>query len=529
MTNKILVSDKLSAEGVEILKRAGQVDVKTGLTEDQLAEIIGDYDALAVRSATKATAKIIEAAGKMKIIGRAGVGVDNIDVAAATKKGIVVVNSPEGNTIAAAEQTIALLMALARHTTLAAASMREGKWEKSKFTGVEVYKKTLGVIGLGKIGRHVAEAALGLGMKVIAYDPFVTKELAAKLGITLLTQDEVIAGADFLTLHVPKNAETVNLINKDTIAKMKKGVRIINCARGGVVNETDLIEAVQSGQVAGAALDVFEKEPPADMTGPLFKLPQIITTPHLGAATEEAQLNVAVDIAEQIVEVLQGGQARAAVNIPSMRPDLLAPVKPYLRLAEKLGKLAVQMVEGAVTSIEISYLGEVAGFETGPLTVTFLKGFLEPIVGEGVNFVNAPVIAKERGLKVVESKETDIVDFVNLISVKIKTEKEERTFAGTLFGTLGERLVFLDRFRINVVPTGYLLFAPNIDRPGMIGKVGTLLGKSNINIAAMEVGRQSTGGQAVMVLNVDNTVPQAVLDEIAKLEGISGPPKMVKL
>lgn len=526
---KILVSDKISAEGVEILKRAGQVDVKTGLTEDQLVEIIGDYDALAIRSATKVTARIIEAAKKMKIIGRAGVGVDNIDVPAATKKGIVVVNSPEGNTIAAAEQTIALMMALARHTTLAAASMRESRWEKSKYTGIEVYNKILGVIGLGKIGRRVAEAGLGLGMKVVASDPFVSKEAAAKAGITLTSLDEVIASADFLTLHVPKNDETANLINKERIAKMKKGVRIINCARGGIVNEADLIEAVQAGQVAGAALDVFAKEPPADFASPLFKLPQIITTPHLGAATEEAQLNVAVDIAEQIVEVLQGGQARAAVNIPSMRPDLLAPVKPYLKLAEKLGKLAVQMVEGAVTGIEISYLGEVAGFEVGPLTVTFLKGFLEPIVGEAVNFVNAPILAKERGLKVVESKETDIVDFVNLISVRIKTEKEERTFAGTVFGTLGERLVFLDRFRINVVPTGFLLFAPNVDRPGMIGKVGTILGKHNINIAAMEVGRQSTGGQAVMVLNVDNTVPQPVLDEIAKLEGISGPPKLVKL
>lgn len=526
--NKILVADKLSQEGLETLKKIGDVDVKTGLPEEELIKIIPDYDALVVRSETKVTAKIIAAGKKLKIIGRAGVGVDNIDTAAATKHGIIVVNSPEGNTIAAAEQTLALIMSLARNIPQAYSSMNQGKWERGKFMGVEVYNKTLGVIGLGKIGSAVAGYGMALGMNVIAYDPFVSQESAKKLGIQLKSLDEIISSADFITLHVPKTPETFHLIDKARIEKMKTGVRIINCSRGGVVDEAALLEAVQNGKIAGAALDVFEKEPlPAD--SPLLNNPKIIACPHLGASTVEAQVNVAVDVAEQIAEVLAGGQAKAAVNIPSMRPDILAPVKPFLTLAEKLGLFIGQLAEGPVLSVEIGYMGEVAEKEVAPLTIAVLKGLLEPVVQEGVNFVNAALIAKERNIKVTEVKEKEVSDFVNLISVKVTTEKETREVAGSIFGTFGERIVRIDGFRVNAEPEGYLLIIPNIDRPGMIGKIGTFLGEKNINIAFMDVGRSSVGGAAVMVINIDNPVSKEILDKIRKIDGISGPAKLVKL
>jgi D-3-phosphoglycerate dehydrogenase len=439
-----------------------------------------------------------------------------------------VVNSPEGNTIAAAEQTLALSMSLSRNTPQAFCSLREGKWERSKFMGVELYNKTLGVIGLGKIGSRLATYGMALGMNVIGYDPFVSQEHAKKIGLTLKSLDEVIRESDYITLHVPKNQETWHLINKERIAQMKKGVRLINCARGGIIDEVALLEGIVSGQVAGAALDVFEKEPP-EADSPLLKNEKIIVTPHLGASTVEAQVNVAVDVAEQIAEVLKGGQAKAAVNIPSMRPDILAPVKPFLGLAEKLGSLISQIVEGPIKSVEISYFGEVATNEVAPLTVAVLKGLFEPIIQESVNFVNATLIAKERDIKVTELKDTELSDFVNLISVKVTTEKETREVAGSLFGTFGPRIVRIDGFRVNAEPAGYLLVVPNVDRPGMIGKIGTLLGEHKINIASMDVGRESVGGQAVMVINIDNPVPKEILERIRKIDGISGPPKSVRL
>jgi D-3-phosphoglycerate dehydrogenase len=523
---KILVSDPLDEAGLKIFKDSFTVDVKTGLTESQLVEIIPEYDALLVRSQTKVTKPIIQAGKKLKIIGRAGVGVDNIDVEEATRCGIIVVNSPEGNTIAAAEHAVALMLSLARNIPRAHASLNSGKWERSKFTGIEVYNKTLGVLGLGKIGSHVAKAALGLGMKVLAHDPFVSAEQAKKIGITLADLETIFKNADFISLHLPLTSETKNFIDAKKINHMKDGVRIINCARGGIINEKDLFDALKSGKIAGAALDVFEQEPLKE--SPFFGLDNVILTPHLGAATVEAQLNVAVDVADQVACVLQGGQARAAVNIPSMRPDLIAPVKPYLLLAEKLGKFAGQIVGSAISKIEISYLGEVAQYEVDPLTVTFLKGLLEPIVTDSVNFVNAPIIAKSRGIKVIESKNLEIVDFANLISVEIHTAQEKHSIAGTFFGAFGERIVKIDGFKINTEAAGYLLIIPNIDRPGCIGRVGTFLGSKNINIAGMEVGRESIGGKAVMVLNVDSPVPSEILKEISKLDGIIDKVKLIK-
>jgi D-3-phosphoglycerate dehydrogenase len=516
---KVLASDKIAESGLKKLKDAGfEVDMKTGLSEDELVKIIGDYDALVVRSETKVTPKIIEAAKKLKIIARAGVGVDNVDLPSATKKGIIVVNSPEGNTIAAAEHTWAMLLAMSRNIPLAQASLRSGKWERSKFTGVEVFDKTLGVLGLGKIGSRVALYGIAFGMKVIGYDPFVPKEYAEKLGVELKDLDDVIKESDYLTLHLPKNKDTANMINAEKIKMMKDGVRIVNCARGGVINEQDLYEALKSKKVAAAALDVFDKEPP-DPTNPLLTLDNAVTVPHLGAATVEAQVNVAIDVVEQIIDVLKGGSARAAVNIPSMKPAVLSAVAPFMKLAEKMGKLAAQLSDEAVSEVTISYIGEVADKDTSPLTVAVMKGLLEPAV-EGVNYVNAPIVAKERGLKIVESKTKESQDFTNKISVSVGQDKKKRIVEGSLFASLGERIVGIDGFSVDAIPSGYLIVASNIDKPGIIGSVGTVLGKNKINIAGMEVGRNKVGEKAVMVLNIDGPVSDKVLKELEEVEGI---------
>lgn len=518
---KVLASDKIAEVGLKMLKDAGiEAEMKTGLPEDELVKIIPQYDALIVRSGTKVTPKIIEAGKNLKIIGRAGVGVDNVDLPTATKNGVIVVNSPEGNTVAAAEHTWAMLLTMARQIPQAYAKLKAGNWDRKSFKGIEVLNKTLGVVGLGKIGRRVASYALGMGMKVTAYDPFVTEEYAKSLGIELKQLDDLIKESDFITFHIPKTKETANMINKDSIAKMKKGVRLVNVARGGIINEADLAEALKSGKVTAAALDVFEKEPlPAD--SPLLKLDNIVVTPHLGASTVEAQVNVAVDVVEQIIEVLKGGAARSAVNIPSMKPELIIPVKPYLGIAEKLGKIAAQIVPGAVSKIVVEYSGEVAEHDVSPLTTTVLKGLLAPMMDVVVNFVNAPIIAKERGIEITESKSKEAKDFASLISVKITSSKGDREVGGTIFAGAGDRLVSIDGFRVDAVPEDYLLIISNIDKPGMIGKVGSFLGEHKINIASMDVGRIKVGEKAVMVLNVDNAVSDKVLVDIAKLEGIS--------
>ena len=518
---KVLAMDKTAEEGLKLLREAGfEVDSKAGLSEDELVKIIPEYDALIVRSETKVTPKIIEAGKNLKIMGRAGVGVDNIDLPTATKNGVIVVNSPEGNTVAAAEHTWAMLLAMTRQIPQAYAKLKSGVWDKKSFKGDEVLNKTLGVVGLGKIGRRVASYALGMGMRVIGSDPFVTAEYAKGLGVELKSFEEVIKEADFITFHVPKTKETAGMINAETLAKMKKGVRLVNVARGGIIDEKALYDALKSGQVKAAALDVFEKEPCE--SSPLFELDNIVVTPHLGASTVEAQVNVAIDVAEQIIEVLKGGAARSAVNIPSMKPELIAPVRPYLSIAEKLGSLAAQIVKGAISKIEVEYSGEVADSNVSPLTTIVLKGLLTPILDVKINFVNAPLVAKERGIEVVESKSKESKDFASLISLKIKTEKESRQVGGTIFAGIGDRLVLIDGFRVDAVPEGYILILQNIDKPGMIGKVGTFLGQHNINIAAMDVGRVKVGEKAVMVLNVDNPISDKVLQEFTKLEGIFG-------
>ncbi len=516
---KVLVSDKLAQEGIQILKQVAEVDVNTGLPEDKLCEIIGDYDALVVRSGTQVTANVLNAARKLQIIGRAGVGVDNVDVPVATERGVIVVNSPGGNTIAAAEHTVALLLALSRNIPQAYESMRAKEWNRSKFTGNEVYKKTLGVLGLGKIGQEVAKRCQSFGMKVYAYDPFISEEAARAIGVELVDFNDCLKKADYLTLHLPKNKETAGLIGAKEIEMMKDGVRIINVARGGIIKDDALIAALKSGKVAGAAIDVFEKEPP-DFANELFDLPNVVTTPHLGASTEEAQTNVAIDVAEQIVDVFQGRSARAAVNTPALSPEVLAAVQPWLPLAQRLAALAVGTMEGRASQVEVKLLGEVAEIESGPITRAVLVGMLAPVVGEAVNFVNAPVMAKQRGIEVTESRNTEFDDYSSLLTVTVTTDKGKSEIGGTLFEGREMRIVQMGEYPMDFVPEGVVLVTHHHDRPGVIGSVGTLLGNEKINIASMYVGRKTPGQRAIMVLGVDNEVPDAVLEKMTALPNI---------
>jgi len=516
---RILVSDPIAKEGIELLQKHFDVDVKTGMEKAQLIEIIGDYDALAVRSETKVTADVLEAAKNLKIIGRAGVGVDNIDVPVATQKGVLVVNSPAGNTIAAAELTMALILSLSRNIPQAYNSLRSGEWKRSKFVGNELYGKTLGVFGLGKIGTAVARRAQSFEMEVIGCDPFVSEDYARKLGIELVDFDELLKRSDYITLHVPATKDTKGCIGAEQIAKMKPGVRIVNVARGGLVDEAALCKAVEEGKVAGVAFDVYEQEPPPP-DNPLLKLEKAVTTPHLGASTEEAQINVAIDVAEQIIDVLNGKPARSAVNMPALSAEVLAAVEPYMVLGERIGAMATQLADGAINSIEISYCGELSSLETGPVGRSVLKGLLQPILMESVNLVNAPIIAESRGIRITESKSAAPEDYTSLLAVKVKTDKGDKSIDGTLFGKKDIRVVRIDGYGIDIVPEGFMLVTTHIDKPGIIGRVGTLLGNHNINIAGMHVGRQGIGKRAVMVLNVDDPIPESVMKQIAELSGV---------
>ncbi len=516
---KVLVSDKIAQEGLEILKKIGEVDVKTGLSEEELCQVIGDYEALVIRSSTQVTAKVLEAAKKLRIIGRAGVGVDNVDVQTATEKGVIVVNSPGGNTIAAAELTVAMLLALARNIPQAYYSMRNKVWDRSKFVGNEVYKKILGVIGLGKIGQEVAKRLQAFGMTVIAYDPFISAQTAEQIGVELVEFEECLKRSDYITLHVPKNKDTIGMIGAKQFAIMKDGVRIVNVARGGIIDDAALIEALKSGKCAGAALDVFVTEPP-DFSSELFELPNVVTTPHLGASTVEAQTNVAIDVAEQIVDVFEGRSARSAVNMPALSPEVLAAVQPFLPLAEKMASLAAQITEGRTTQVEIRYCGEVASIDTGPIGRSALVGFLKPAVGESVNLVNAPIMAKQRGIEVVESKSPEGGDYASTITIIAKTDKGTTEITGTLFGAKDMRVVRMNGFPIDIAPEGILLVSPHTDRPGIIGQVGTILGNENINIASMHLGRKAPRQRSLMVLSVDSEVPTDILEKIAKVDGI---------
>jgi len=516
---KVLVSDKLAQEGVDILRQVAEVDIKTGLSEDELCNIIGNYDALVIRSGTQVTAKVIEAARNLKIIGRAGVGVDNVDVPAATEKGIIVVNSPGGNTIAAAELTVAMLLALSRNIPQAYVSMRNKEWNRSKFTGNEVYKKTLGILGLGKIGQEVAKRCQAFGMKVIAYDPFISAEVGKQLGVDLVEFEECLKYSDYISLHLPKSKETIGMIGAKQFEMMKDGVRIINVARGGIIDEDALVNALKSGKCAGAALDVYSTEPP-DFSSELFELPNVITTPHLGASTEEAQTNVAIDVAEQIVDVFEGRSARSAVNMPALSPEVLAAVQPYLPLAEKMASLAAQTSEGRPYQVEIRYGGDLAKIESGPISRAVLVGLLKPAMGETVNPVNAPLMAKSRGIEVIESKSPEGGDYSSLLSITVTSDKGVNRISGTLFGAKEPRVVEMGGFPIDIAPTGVLLVSPHIDRPGVIGQVGTILGNENINIASMHLGRKTPGQNALMVLSVDSEVPESIIEKIAAIPGI---------
>ncbi|MFH1714739.1 MAG: phosphoglycerate dehydrogenase [Elusimicrobiota bacterium] len=510
MTIKILISDPLSEQGINVLKESNgySIDVKTKLPESELIKIIPDYDALLIRSETKVTESVINAAKKLKVIGRAGVGIDNVDVKAASKKGIVVMNTPGGNTISAAEHTISMMLALSRNIPQANESLKKGEWKRKEFTGTEVLDKVLGIIGLGKIGAEVAKRAKAFGMDILAYDPMLTQEQAEKMGVRLGTIDDILKEADYITLHIPRNSETENLINKDTIAKMKKDVRIINVARGGIVNEADLAEAIKNGKVKGAAFDVYATEPCID--SPLFKLANVVVTPHLGASTEEAQIKVAVDISKQIKDFFENNLVRNAVNVPSVAPELLKKLEPFINLAIKLGALQAQISEGGVRRVEVTYGGEIASYEVNPITTALLKGLLEKYEEE-VNFVNAPFLAKERGIKITESKINRIDDFVNLITVKVTTEKEENIVAGTVLHKNNIRIIRINDFSIDAIPTGYLLICTNNDIPGVVGQIGTILGEAKINIAGMQVGRKTSGGKALIVTNIDQIIPNNVL------------------
>ncbi len=516
---KVLVSDNISPKGVEILKKSGlEVDVKTGLKPEELKACIGEYSGLVIRSATKVTAEIIEAAKSLKVIGRAGSGLDNVDKVAASKKGIVVMNTPGGNTVTTAEHSIAMLFAVARMIPQATASMKAGKWEKKKFMGVELFNKTLGIIGLGAIGSQVAKKAQGLEMNVIAYDPFLSEEKAQAMGIRKGSLDEIFAESDFITIHSPMTPETKGLINTAAIAKMKNGVRIINCARGGIINETDLYEAMKSGKVAAAALDVFEKEPPDN--NPLLTLDNLICSPHLGASTEEAQENVALAVAEQIADYLVHGTIRHAVNFPSIPSDQVPRLQPYINLAEKLGSFSCQIFEGGATEIIVEYLGDAATVNTAPVTIATLKGYLSPILLETVNFVNAPFIAKERGIEVKETKSSDAGDFFSKIVVRIKSKDRESYVSGTLYSKKDPRVIEIDHFKVEIVPEGELLLIYNNDKPGVIGNIGNTLGKNNINIARMHFGRESAGGMAISVVSLDAKPGPEVIDQIRGLPNI---------
>lgn len=524
---RVLVAEKIADAGIALLRRDFEVDVNTGLEPEQLLEIIGDYDGLIVRSATQVTAEVFERAHNLKIVGRAGVGVDNVDVTAATQRGVIVANAPTSNVVSAAEHTVALLLAQARNIPAATASLKSGKWERSKFEGVELLGKTVGIIGLGRIGALVAQRLSGFGVKLIGYDPYITKEHAAQIGVERFdTLDEVLERADLITVHLPKSKETIGMFGAEQFAKMKDGVRLVNTARGGIYETEALEQALKSGKVAGASIDVYEKEPTT--SSPLFDFDQVVVTPHLGASTAEAQDKAGVMIAEQIAAGLKGDFVSNAVNIALVPGEVMESLKPFLPLCEQMGRMFPQVAEGPVGEIDLEFAGTIAEHDTKLLTIAFLKGFLESQVHEPVNYVNAPVLAEQRGINVRESRTHVSRDYVNLVTATAPVpegsgdgDMDQILIAGTLIGKKNEpRFVKLYKFEIDIAPTQYMAFFRYVDKPGMIGKVGTTLGEHDINIASMQVGRKKFHGQAVMGINVDSVIPKDVLEAIKHATGI---------
>lgn len=526
---KVLVTDKINEIAKNILTEGKNIDVDMlpTMSEEELSQKISEYDALMIRSETKVTKKILEAGKNLKIVGRAGVGVDNVDIETATQKGVIVVNSPDGNTNAAAEHTVALMLSMARNIPAAVASTKQGLWERSKFTGTEVFGKTLGIIGLGKIGSHVAKVALALGMKVIVCDPYTTQEAVEALGAEYIPHlDDFWGRCDFISVHTPKTRETTHLININSINRMKKGVKIINCARGGIIDENALREALESGQVSAAAIDVYEAEPDIK-SSPLLNIEgNVVLTPHLGASTSEAQLNVAIDVAHQIREVLAGGSATSAVNIPSLKPEILEPVKDYMQLAENIGELAQQIVAGNLKAIEISAKGKLASLDISPLETAILKGIFSSFT-DGVNYVNAPILAKQRGLSVTISKSETSGDYIGLITVKLITNMSASLVSGALIAENISRIVKIDQYNTSIEPEKHMLLVPHENKPAMIAKVATVIGEAGININRMHV-VQKESDKSLMVINTDCAVEKDVLEKIEKIDGVSNS-KYVKL
>ena len=519
---RVLVADKLAPEGMAVLQHAIdagqlQVDERVGMKPDELCKAVGEYDGLIVRSASTVTKDVVEAAAKLRVIGRAGIGVDNIDVEAATKRGIAVMNTPGGNNVTTAEHAISMLLSLARSIPQATASMKGGKWEKSKFTGSEISNKTLGIVGVGNIGRLVAERAQGLKMKVIAYDPFLTPERAVDLGIEKGSLDELLARADFITLHTPLTDQTRNILSRENLARTKRGVRIVNCARGGLIDEQALKEALDSGHVAGAALDVFEKEPAT--ASPLFGTPNFISTPHLGASTTEAQVNVAIQIAEQMSDYLLLGGITNAVNVPSLSAEEAPRLRPYMGLAEKLGRLIGQIAGTEIRSIDVEVEGAAAELNIKPITGAVLAGVMRTW-SDTVNMVNAPYLAKERGIAVREIRNEGEGDYHTLIAVTVGTEHEPKRVEGTLFGNRAPRLVNIFGVPIEAELAGQMIYIVNTDAPGFIGALGTRLGENRINIATFGLGRRKQEGEAVALVAVDDPITPEVAHQLHELPGV---------
>ncbi|GGH29648.1 D-3-phosphoglycerate dehydrogenase [Alsobacter metallidurans] len=518
MAPRVLISDSLSPAAVAIFTERGvEVDVKPGLDKDELARIIGDYDGLAIRSATKVTAKLLESATRLKVVGRAGIGVDNVDIPAATAKGVIVMNTPFGNSITTAEHAIALMFAVAREIPAADASTQAGKWEKNRFMGVEITGKTLGVIGCGNIGAIVADRALGLKMRVIAFDPFLSPERALDLGVEKVELDDLLARADFITLHTPMTAQTRNILSAENLAKTKKCVRIVNCARGGLVDEVALRAALDSGHVAGAGFDVFTAEPAKE--NPLFGHPNVVCTPHLGAATNEAQENVALQVAEQMSDYLIRGAITNAINFPSITAEEAPKLKPFVALAERLGSFAGQLTDTDIKEVRITYEGAVAGLKIKALTAAAIAGLLRPAL-QDVNVVSAPIVAKERGIVVEETTRAAEGDYESLITVTVITDEQERSVSGTAFHDGKPRFVSIKGIKVDAEFGPSMIYVTNEDKPGFIGRFASLLGNAGVNIATFALGRDAQGGSAIALVEVDGDVPAAVLEQIPALPGV---------
>ena len=517
---RILVCDGLEKSGVDKLRSASglTVDERPDISPDELARVIGDYDVLIVRSKSQVTAGILEAGGRLKVVARAGTGVDNVDVSAATRRGVIVMNAAEGNTVTTAEHAVAMLMALARQIPQATASMKAGKWEKKRFLGHELMGKTLGVVGVGKIGRAVAQRAAGLGMSVVGFDPYFTGEAASKLGIEMTPLDDVFSRADFITVHTPLTEETRGIVGGAAFEKMKPGVRVINCARGGLVDEAALVEAIKSGKVAGAALDVFEQEPPPK-DSPLLALDEVIVTPHLGASTEEAQISVANIVAEQLIDYFKHGSVRGAVNVPAISSEVLAAIGPFITLGEKIGQFQGQVFGHDLSEVNVEFFGEVVNQDIRPITQAILTGLLSPVI-ERVNFVNAGVVAEERGIKVTESLSRRAKDFTSLINVRAVTSSGESEVAGSVMGRSDPRILRINGFNLEAIPRGHMLLILNEDIPGVLGRIASFIGDRRINIGRLYLGRKKVGENALALIQIDEPLSPEALKELEDLEAV---------